>query len=309
MNVSSPRFTLTQLRYFLAVAEAGSITEAANHLSIAQSAISVAIQNLENDLSTQLFIRDHAKGVRLTTAGERFLRASKELLDHAQELDEFGRGLGESMAGDLTIGCFAFIAPFFLPALLRRFKARYPLIRVTTVENNIHEVQRQLLSGICDIGLFYDVNISDRLDKETLASYPPYAVLPEGHELAGKRTLSLKELAPYPMVLIDLPHSRDYVATLAKLCGVELNIGFRTGNYEMVRSLVGHGHGYSVLNQRVAVDRTYDGMPVVSRELEGDLPPVRLVLAQVAGLRQSQRAKAFVDACREFFADRGGPTG
>ena len=293
-------FTLTQLRYFVAVAEAGSITQAAENLLIAQSAVSTAIANVERQLSIQLFIRNRAKGVKLTQAGETFLVHTRELLNHASELGEFGRDLGESLSGRLGIGCFAFIAPFFLPALLARFKALHPLVKLSLIEDHLDGVQRSLLSGMCDLAMLYDVKVSNRLQTEVVQSYPPYALLPEGHRLAGNERVTLKDLEKEPLIQIDLPNSRDYVGDLAKRAGVEFDIVFRTTSFEMVRSLVGHGHGYAILNQRTT-DRTYDGKRVVIRELADDLPPIRLVLAHVAGARQSRRALAFATVCREFF--------
>lgn len=302
-----PNFTLTQLRYFVAVSEAGSITEAAKNLLVAQSAISVAIANLEKQLSVQLFIRSHAKGVRLTGAGKSFLINARELIGHALELNDFGRDLGDSLTGEVNVGCFAFIAPFFLPAVLSRFSEKHPLVRLSITEDHLDGVQRSLLSGMCDLALLYDVNLSTKLHKETIASYPPYALLPPGHRFADKEDLSLADLQHDPLVLVDLPHSRDYAISLARHSGIEQNIAFRTSSFEMVRGLVGHGHGYSILNQRPAVEQTYDGRPLVVRELTEDLPSISLVLAHVKGTRQSRRARAFAEVCRGYFSHETQP--
>lgn len=260
-----PEFTLTQLRYFIAVADASSISEAAKKLLIAQSAVSTSVANLEHQLSVQLFVRNHAKGVQLTHAGRRFLVRARELLDHSLEISEFGRDLGRSLIGDLSVGCFAFIAPFFLPAILAAFRDQQPRVRVTLTEDNLEEVQRSLLSGACEVAFLYDVNLSPRLEKELVKSYQPYVLLPAGHRLAREKRIALKDLEREPLIQIDLPHSRDYVERLAKHSGLELNVAFRTTSFEMVRSLVGHGQGYSILNQRLPQDRTCDGQPLASR--------------------------------------------
>lgn len=89
-----PPFTFNQLRSFVVAAEEGSITLAAERLRIAQSAISIAIANLEEQLSIQLLVRDHAKGVRLTESGGSFLVRAREALTAIKELGEFGRELG-----------------------------------------------------------------------------------------------------------------------------------------------------------------------------------------------------------------------
>jgi DNA-binding transcriptional LysR family regulator len=93
---------------------------------------------------------------------------------------------------------------------------------------------------------------------------------------------------------------------LARKCGIAFNISYKTTSFEMVRSLVAHGHGYSILNQRATLDRTFDGKQVSETELADRLPAINLVLAQVAGTRQSKRSRAFVESCRRFFEERRG---
>lgn len=304
---NSPSFTLNQLRYFSAVAEAGSFKDAADKLHIAQSALSAAIANLEDQFSVQLFIRNHARGVELTRSGEQLLVSSRQLLNHAMKLGEFGRDLGGSLTGDLVIGCFEFIAPFVLPALLSKFRARYPNVRTTIQEHDLEGIEQTLLHATSDIALLYDINLSPRLEKAIIASFPPYVILPSKHRLANKGKVFLSELAAEPFIQIDLPNSRDYSERLAKYFGVELNIALRTHSFEMVRGLVGHGHGFSILNQRRKPDLTYDGQKLVIKELAGQPPALDLVLARVSDTRLTARAEAFSRFCVDFF-DKRAPT-
>lgn len=298
---SEPNFTLNQLRYFSAVAEVGNIKAAASNLHIAQSAVSTAIANLEAQLSIQLFIRNHAKGVELTQAGEQFLLNTRQVLKHLRELGEFGRDLGSSLSGDLVIGCFEFIAPFVLPAPLAEFGTCYPNLRVRVHEDDIEGVQESLLRATVDIGLLYDVNLSPRLTKKVVANFPPYLILPPNHRLAKRKRIALAELEGDPFIQIGLPHSRDYSETLAQQSGIKFNIAFSTNSFEMVRSLVGHGHGYSILNQRRKPDITYDGCKLAICEIADQPPPIKLVLAYVSNTILSKRATAFIDFYTSYF--------
>ena len=301
---NTPNFTLSQLKYFSAVAEAGSFKEAADKLHIAQSALSAAISNLEDQFSIQLFIRKHARGVELTRSGEQLLVSARQLLSQALKLGEFGRDLGGSLTGDLVIGCFEFIAPFILPTLLSRFRTRYPNVTIRVQEHDLEGIEQSLLHATSDIALLYDINLSPRLERKTIASFPPYVLLPPRHKLASKGKISLSELADEPFIQIDLPNSRDYSENLAKHFGVKLNVAFRTHSFEMVRGLVGHGHGYSILNQRRKPDVTYDGQKLIIRELAGNPPSIDLVLARVSGTRLSTRAEAFDSFCTDYFDKR-----
>jgi DNA-binding transcriptional LysR family regulator len=300
--VPDVNFTLVQLRYFVTAAELGSMTAASKELMVAQSAISAAIAQVERELGVQLLIRHHARGLSLTRAGERFLGQARDFLSHASALAESARGLAGSLTGELAIGCFSLIAPFYLPRLLHDFATRHPGVRVTVAEGGIAAVQRALVDGRCEAALLYATDLALDLDVQVLTQVYPYVLLPPDHPMAGEETVSLAALAAEPMILLDVPHSRDYFRMLHT---VEPRIRFRTSSYETVRSLVAQGHGYSILNQRVATDETYDGGRVVARPIQEDVPPLDVVLASVRGVRPTARAVAFTEACEAFFAGPG----
>ncbi len=301
-DVADVNFTLVQLRYFVTAAELGSMTAASKELMVAQSAISAAIAQVERELGVQLLIRHHARGLSLTRAGERFLAEARDFLSHAAALAESARGLAGSLTGELAIGCFNLIAPFYLPRLLRDFADRHPGVRVSVAEGGIAAVQRALVDGRCEVALLYAIDLALDLDAHVLTQVRPYVLLPPGHALAEGEAVSLADLAAEPMILLDVPHSRDYFRTLH---AAEPRVRFRTSNYETVRALVGQGHGYSILNQRVATDETYDGGRVVTRAIREDVPPLDVVLASVRGVRPTARAVAFVEACEAFFSGPG----
>ncbi len=295
-------FTLKQLRYFVAAAEAGSITKASREVAISQPSLSAAIAHLERSFGVQLFLRHPAQGLSLTASGRRFLSSARRLLDHAHEVAADAGGLGEAMQGPLEIGCFQTFAPLFLPRLLKDFGARHPETEVSFREGTLDVLQDQVLSGVLELALLYDLDLSDRLETETLAGLPPHVLLPEGHPLARRRVVSLEQLATEPMVLLDLPHSREYFRSLFLSVGAEPLVRHRTESVEMLRGLVANGHGYALLNLRPTTARSYDGRPIVTRPLAERLPPLPIVLGRARGARLSRRAESFAAFCRDFFA-------
>ncbi|TGA92958.1 LysR family transcriptional regulator [Streptomyces sp. MZ04] len=292
-------FTLVQLRYFLAAAELGSMTAAAQRVNVSQSAVSTAVHHLERELGVQLLIRRHAKGLELTAAGERFLHELRGFLTHGDELAESARSLGSDLVGELAVGCFQTLAPFYLPRLLREFAERQPAVRVEVVEGDIPAVQESLRTGACELAILYDMDLDRDIEREVLAMAPPYALVPAGHRLAGSTGARLADLADEPMILLDLPASRDYFQSVAARAGFRPRISHRTKSYETVRALVAAGYGWSLLNQRPAHDLTYDGSRVVDLPLSDKLPALPVVLAKVRGVRLTGRAQAFATACRE----------
>jgi DNA-binding transcriptional LysR family regulator len=296
--------TLVQLRYFVAAAELGSMTGASKQLMVAQSALSAAVAHVERELGVQLLVRHHAKGLTLTGAGERFLVEAKDLLAHAAEVADSGRGLAASLTGELSVGCFITVAPFCLPGLLLDFTTANPEVDISIVEGEIEAVQSALLVGACDLALVYDTGLAPGIETELLATAEPYALLPIDHSLAKNDAVRLADLALEPMVMLDLPHSREYFLSLIRGAGVEPRIRFRTTSFETVRGMVGRGHGYSILNLRPAGDLTYDGEKVAVRRLRDDVAPLSLVLARRRGARQTRRALAFAASCRRYFGAR-----
>jgi DNA-binding transcriptional LysR family regulator len=302
--VPEPSFTLVQLRYFAAAAELGSMTAAARELCVSQSAISTAVAQLEKELGVQLLLRHHARGLTLTAAGSSFFQELRSFLVHAGELAESAREAGGALVGDLSVGCFSTLAPFHLPGLLAAYEGRYPQVHITLVEGEHAQLKRALRDGSCELGLMYAFDLEDDIDRVLVDSARPYAIVAADHPLARRKQVSLHELAPEPMVLLDLPYSNAYFESIIASTGLVPHVRFRTSGYETVRALVANGHGYALLNQRPAHPETYDGQRVVSLALAEELPPLEIVLAWMQGVRLTRRAQTFIQLGRELYAGR-----
>src|SRR5688572_11635754 len=98
------QLSIRALRYFVATAEAGSVTQASRRVGVSQPSISAAIAQIEEDFRVQLFVRHHAKGLTLTPAGERILVEARGLLAHAREFQASAGALGEGLKGEIAVG-------------------------------------------------------------------------------------------------------------------------------------------------------------------------------------------------------------
>ncbi len=296
-----PPFTLVQLHYFAAAVEYGSMTAAARELMVSQSAISTAIAQLEKALGVTLVLRHHAHGLALTEAGRAFHSELLAFLAHSQELTDTATNAGQTLVGDLTVGCFATLAPFQLPRVLARFRAAHPAVSVHVLEAEHAELKRALRAGQCEVALAYGYDLEEDLVPTPIGSAPPYALLPEHHRLAGRATVGLRDLVTDPMVLLDLPHSAGYLLALFADRGLEPVIRHRSTGFETVRALVAAGEGFTVLNQRPGNDTTYTGQRVVAVPIGDDIAPLDVVLVRVRGARATRKAGAFMRLCVETY--------
>jgi DNA-binding transcriptional LysR family regulator len=297
-----PTYTLRQLEYFAVVADEGTVTGAAARLHLSQSALSSALADLERALGVQLLVRHHARGVSLTPAGQRLLTASRDVLRQADDLVELAHELDEDLTGSLMLGCFAIVAPYVLPPLLAAFGERLPGLSVTTVEEGQDALADGLAAGRLELGVGYDLGLGDGIVRERLFSVEPHLVLPPGHRFAGRSRVRLSDLGNDPMVLLDLPHSRDYFARLFADDGARPNVRYRTHSAELARALVARGLAYTVLNLRPAIDRSLEGLPYTTVPVATKgraAASLDVALLRAAGVRPTRRAVAVSRICHE----------
>ncbi|HEX2114350.1 MAG TPA: LysR family transcriptional regulator [Alphaproteobacteria bacterium] len=295
------QLSLRALRYFVATAETGSVTRAARQLGVSQPSISGAIAQIEDDFRVQLFIRHHAKGLSLTPAGERILVEARGLLAHAREFQASAGALGEGLRGEIAVGCFLTLAPFVMPGLLQGFEKLHPEIVVRCEEWNQEEILAGLRTGRIEMALTYAYATSDEFTTEVMAELPPRAILPVDHPLASKRAVSLRDLAAEPMVLLDLPHSREYFLSLFRAYNLEPRVVYRTRSYDMVRGLVGRHRGYGILNAIPRMPYTYDGTQVAAVPILEDLPRTLVVGLRLRTAVPRRAVAAFSKYANEYF--------
>ena len=285
--------TLRQLGYFIAAGETGSVTLAARRQNISQPAISTAIAHIERELGVQLFLRRHAQGLSLTPAGRTLLREARRLLKQADGLYSVVGEAGQQLRGELAVGWFTTLAPVLMPELLQSFVADHPGVRLATREGHQEELVTALRRGEIDLAVTYDLEIEADIAFRSLATLPPYVLLAATHPLAQRRQISLAELAPLPMVLLDLPQSRDYFLGLFRHERLEPSIAWTSRQSDVVRTLVANGLGYSLANVRPRAELALDGRALTRVALAGDPPPMRIGLATLRELAPTRPGLAF----------------
>ncbi|TPN40955.1 LysR family transcriptional regulator [Mesorhizobium sp. B2-3-3] len=295
--------TLAQLRYLVAVARHGSVTGAARALNISQPSISVAIDAIERDFGQKLFVRQRGSGVSLTSFGRVAVAKAKQVLAETDELMSLGSG-NSAVGGELVLGCFEDLAPYFAPGLIRAFSERHPAVAVVVRDETFETLGRRLADAAIDLGLSYDLGLPSHFARILLHELRPHALLPAGHALSNHPEVSLADLAAYPLITTDQPQSWQHMLDLFRGRGLSPVADRATSSFELQRSMVANGFGVAVSYTRPHGDRSYDGLPLICKPLSDPLPMQRIILTYDTHQRVSNAALAFVETAKAWFSTR-----
>ncbi|MCW5634651.1 MAG: LysR family transcriptional regulator [Rubrivivax sp.] len=210
---------LRQLRYFLAVADAGQLTAAAAALGMQQPPLSQQIQSLEQQLGMRLFNR-HPKGVALTDGGRFLAQEARRLLADFEAMGARVAAVARGRRGILQVAFTSSAAAHaFTPAALRACRERHPGIDWVVSERNAAEITEGVAGGTLHCGfLRVPVAEPDGVVQRTLLSEPVVAALPLDHALARRRTLAARDLHEQALVLVRRPGAPGLYAQLLARC-------------------------------------------------------------------------------------------
>jgi DNA-binding transcriptional LysR family regulator len=190
-----PRIELRQLHYFLAVAEAGSISGAAHALHLSQPPLTTQVRQLESLIGAPLLLR-HKRGVTPTAAGELLAKEARSLLAQAGNALERVQQVGRGEVGVLRIGMIGSLMWSDFQPVFKRFQEQYPRIVCTLIELNAEPQIEALTECRIDIGVWRTPLVTgDHITSTRLASETICVALPAGHPLERRRPLRLEHLA------------------------------------------------------------------------------------------------------------------
>lgn len=243
---------LRHLRYFVAVAEEGHVTRAAERLGIQQPPLSQQIQALERELETQLF-RRKPRGVELTPAGLALFDEARAILARANEAVAAVKRTARGEAGHIGIG-FTSSASFhpFLPRAIRTFREAHPLVALALEESGTTELVNALRARSLDVAFVRSpVGESDDLFIRPLLEEVMVAALPSGHPLSANRDpLPLAALAGETFILYRRPVGpglHDAIIAACDRAGFSPTIGQEAPRMLSTLSLVAAGLGVTLV--------------------------------------------------------------
>lgn len=238
-----------QLRYFCAVAESGNFTRAAEATRIAQPSLSQQIHKLEDELGAKLFDR-LPRSARLTQFGKAFLPKAQAILRQIGEARLEIREMASAESGEVVLGAIPTVAPYLLPAMLSSFSRQHPTVSVSVVEEITPTLLERLHQGTLDLALLALPIEGDELISTELMQESLFAVLPERHPLASRRSIVLDDMRDEPFLLLKEGHCfRENALQACRQSRVNPNVVFESGQFATILAMVSAGMGVSVVPQ------------------------------------------------------------
>ena len=293
-------FSFRQLKYFVATAEAGQVSQAAVQLNITQSAVTAAIRELEEALLTRLFVR-HPHGMVLTDAGRRFLGHAYGILANVEEA-MLPSHWESDFRGSLAVAASYTVMGYFLPAHMRRMAAWYPQLEIRLHELPRAEIEAGLLQHDFDVAVLLSSNVDNpALQLEPIISSPRRLWLPAQHPLLSKPAASLQDIASEPYIMLTVDEAEQTALRYWEPSRLQPAVRVRTSSVEAVRSMVANGSGVSILSDMVYRPWSLEGRRIETVNLHDQVPPMTLGLAWRAGVDISPAIALFRDYFRQQF--------
>lgn len=234
---------------FVAVADCGTMSEAARRMTITQPSISQAISDIEREYGVLLFSRV-GKRLRLTETGQDFLPYAKRMLSLEKEADEFLRSAAD--AKRLRVGATVTVGTCLIAPLLEELSRRIPAIRTEVSVANTARIESRLLSGELDMGLVEGQVSSPELLVEHVIRDELVFICGESSPLWGRESISLTDLAGQSLILREAGSgTRAQLEYHMRRRSVPADVRWDCCNTEAILTAVSRGHGVSVLSRRL----------------------------------------------------------
>ncbi|WP_027531775.1 LysR substrate-binding domain-containing protein [Bradyrhizobium sp. WSM3983] len=297
--------TFRQISYFVATADAGSISGASVHLNISQSAITESLRDLEAEIGATLFHRN-SKGVTLTYDGQRFLQHSRLILATVADAGRVLKANPEAVSGSLSVGVTSLVSGYFLADLLVHFRRLFPNFSINVLEHERAAIEDLLIKGELDVALMLVSNIENQnaLEFGTLARSRCRIWLPAEHALLSQDAIALSTLVREPLIELSIDEMPRSVVAAWSSIHSRPSSTLTTSSVEAVRSLVATGAGWAIMPDIAYRPWSLERDRLEVRPIRGNEIAIDVGLAWRRSSAIPERAESFRQLIRDFSPDR-----
>ena len=269
--------TLQQLKYVIAIAEKGSINEAAKVLYISQPSLTNAMHDLENDLGIQLFIRNN-KGIRVTNKGEEFLRYARQVIEQVVLLeDKYLNKEPEKQYFHISAQHYNFAVRAFIDLVQEYGPDEYDL---ALSEKKTYDIIEDVKNGRSELGILYLADFNKKVIMRTLKEYnltftemyttKPYIFISARHPLADRDLIRMEDLEPYPYIYFEQGESNSFYFAEEVLSTYEYKQLIRANDRATMLNLMKGLNGYTLCSGIICEELNggdYCAVPLQSDEV------------------------------------------
>lgn len=246
---------LRQIKYFIEVAKREHVTEAAESLHVAQSAVSRQIFKLEEELGVDLFIRE-GRNVKLTPIGKIFLDHMKQAVKVIEQASQVVEEYIDPEKGTIHIGFPTSLSTYILPKAISFFRQQYPDVNFELHQGSYNDLVQSVIKGDINIAILGPMPPKNKKIKSTvLFTEDIVALLPSNHHLARRTSVELTELRDESFILFPEGYIlRDVVIEGCIQGGFEPRVSFVGEDMDAIKGLVSAGLGITLVPEVTLVD-------------------------------------------------------
>lgn len=291
-------FSLRQIRYFLATAQLGQVSRAAEQLHVTQSAVTLSIRDLERELDYPLFRRE-SHGMELTDDGRQFLSHALEIEAAIEKVHNIART--NEFTGEITLAASSTVVGYFLAEHIHRLSELHPRLQISILELDRQQIMTGLLAGDFPLALLVTSNVRDPgIRTQTLFDSRRRLWVAAGHRLLHQNEVHLVDIVDEPLMLLTVDEAADAAARYWGQYGLEPNIRLRSTSIEAVRSMVAHGQGIAIASDMQYRPWSLEGKRVETVLLEEAIQPLSIGMAWCA----DRPAHAATQMVQDYFRKR-----
>lgn len=289
--------TLTQLKYMIAVAEAGNFTLAAEKSFVTQPTLSMQIQKLEEELGVQIFNRAK-KPIRLTKVGSEILIQARKIISESKRMEDVVAQEKGFIGGDFTLGIIPTVMPTLLPMFLNIFLKSYPKVNLKIEELTTENIIKKLEEGKIDAGICATPLKQEKIIERPLYYEPFVAYVPGNHRLAKSSQINVEDLENEDILLLQDGHCfKNQVLSMCSLAksGMNGRLNLKSGSFETLVNLANEGLGMTLvpylnannLSEKNAQNIIHFPAPPPAREISIIYHKSQLKLQIIEALKES----------------------
>jgi LysR family hydrogen peroxide-inducible transcriptional activator len=290
---------LRDLKYLVALADHKHFGRAAAACFVSQPTLSTQIRKLEDELGIPLVERAPRR-VMLTPAGRDAADRARRIVAEVEQMKEAARRSQDPEAGTVRLGIFPTLAPYLLPHVIPRVRARFPQLELLLVEEKSDELLARLREGKLDAAVLALPVLDEQLHTEFLFDEPFVLAVPEGHELSRHKNLSLDDLSEQRLLLLEDGHClREQALDVCRLAGAQEKSEFRATSLETLRQMVAANVGVTLLPTLAVKPPVARSDNIQLLSFTGSQPSRRIAMCW----RRSSAMSLFLEQLAAVFSD------